>query len=268
MHALLDADIFVYRVGFTTNEEPAQVAISLLDNMIEECLAAVGAESFTCYLSDSTKNGFRYKLYPEYKANRTQEKPKHYQALRDHLVSFWNAIITEGQEADDALGIDQSENNKKLYSYNIGGGKVTDFGLLKQQETIICSIDKDLFQIPGNHYNFVTKQFNFITEEQGLYFFYKQVLMGDPSDNIGGLKGIGPKKAEKILGEVGQDEHTLLNKVWNAYNEVLGEKYFNEVRDILTLTAQLVKIRTKENEFWEPPKKIQFNTAVETEPHS
>ncbi|OHE77312.1 MAG: hypothetical protein A3F67_05805 [Verrucomicrobia bacterium RIFCSPHIGHO2_12_FULL_41_10] len=249
MHALIDADLMVYRVGFVTNEEPLQTAIALLNETVEKCLAEVGADTFICYLSDSTKNGFRYKLYPEYKANRTQDKPVHYEALRKHLINFWDAVVTEGQEADDALGIEQTLYNHVHHSMLLEG----------QQEgcsqSVICSIDKDLLQIPGNHYNFVKNEFHHVTEEEGLYFFYKQVLMGDTSDNIGGLKGIGPKKAEKILGEVGQSEGDLLKRVCDAYISAF-DGVEEAAKEALWLTANLVNIRKKENEKWELPKQV------------
>jgi 5'-3' exonuclease len=74
--------------------------------------------------------------------------------------------------------------------------------------------------------------------------FYKQVLTGDRVDNIPGLKGIGDKKAEKILGEA-KTEQDLFTAVLAAYDD-----------DILRMTemAQLLWIRRKEGEMWTPPK--------------
>jgi 5'-3' exonuclease len=78
-------------------------------------------------------------------------------------------------EADDYLGINQHESS------------------------IICSIDKDLLQVPGKHYNIVKKEFYEIDEETGFRNFYTQLLTGDTSDNIKGIAGIGPVKAKKAL---------------------------------------------------------------------
>ncbi len=60
------------------------------------------------------------------------------------------------------------------------------------------SIDKDLDMIRGWHYNFIKDKKYFIDDQQAIKHFYTQILTGDRVDNIIGLRGIGPKKAEKI----------------------------------------------------------------------
>jgi 5'-3' exonuclease len=62
-------------------------------------------------------------------------------------------------------------------------------------------------------------------------------------DNIPGLKGIGPKKADKILGEATK-EPELFKLVLEAYDNDLER---------MTEMAQLLWIRRKENEMWQPP---------------
>lgn len=68
-----------------------------------------------------------------------------------------------------------------------------------EEPCVICSVDKDLLQIPGKHYNFVKKEFCEISEIEGLRNFYKQMLIGDPADNIFGVKGIGKVKAANLI---------------------------------------------------------------------
>ena len=84
----------------------------------------------------------------------------------------------KGSKADDAIAIE-----------------ATKFG----DDSIIVSLDKDFDQVQGWHYNFVKKDKYYITADEGLYNFYCQFLVGDRIDNIIGVKGIGPKKAEKLL---------------------------------------------------------------------
>ena len=229
MISLIDADIIVYRCGFVTENEPVETAIHQAEDMLDDILVSTKAGSFKLYLSDSTENGFRKKLYPEYKANRIQPRPKHYDAIKEHLVLHWNATVTPEQEADDALGIAQTQG----------------------EETIICSIDKDLLQIAGNHYNFVKKIFCFVTPEQGLHWFYQQCLIGDASDNVKGVTGIGTKKAGRLLGEVEDgNEEEWFQKTRDAFQNEFGERGDEQ----LLLTGRLLKIRTKDNELWQFPK--------------
>lgn len=238
MKALIDGDLIVYRVGFTVENEDEWIAIARTNDTIHLILAETNCDDFKIYLSDSANN-FRLKLFPEYKANRVQPKPKHYQVIKDHLINEWDAIVSLGQEADDALGINQTT------------------------DTIICSIDKDLYQIPGEHYNFVTKTFKTVTPEEGIRHFYNQLLTGDRTDNIPGIYGIGPKKAEKLLQGI-HDEMEMYETVVNAYVEdyikvnqleQMGTYSIDNTPILHTIlrNGRLLKIRQQEEELWSLP---------------
>ena len=175
MEALLDGDIYAFRVACTTENDNEAIAVYRVNEMIENTLAEVEASEYKLFFT--SPDNFRKHIYPEYKANRTATKPKHLQFLRDYLVESWQGTVAEKMEADDYLGINQHESS------------------------IICSIDKDLLQVPGKHYNFVKKEFYEVDEETGFRNFYTQLLTGDTSDNIKGIAGIGPVKAKKALAE-------------------------------------------------------------------
>ena len=175
MEALLDGDIYAFRVACTTENDNEAIAVYRVNEMIENTLSEVEASEYKLFLT--SPDNFRKHIYPEYKANRTATKPKHLQFLRDYLVESWQGTVAEKMEADDYLGINQNESS------------------------IICSIDKDLLQVPGKHYNFVKKEFYEVDEETGSRNFYTQLLTGDTSDNIKGIAGIGPVKAKKALAE-------------------------------------------------------------------
>jgi len=175
MEALMDGDIYAFRVACTTENDNEAIAVYRVNEMIENTLNEVEATEYKLFLT--SPDNFRKHIYPEYKANRTATKPKHLQFLRDYLVESWQGTVAEKMEADDYLGINQHESS------------------------IICSIDKDLLQVPGKHYNFVKKEFYEVDGETGSRNFYTQLLTGDTSDNIKGIAGIGPVKAKKALAE-------------------------------------------------------------------
>jgi 5'-3' exonuclease len=218
-------------VGFTTENEDWGIAKWRMNEMIDNILRAVEAESYSIYLSDSTANNFRTKFYPEYKANRKQPKPRHYEGLKYYLVTEEDAQIAAEQEADDALGIQQTLWNRELETI----------------QSVICTIDKDLLQIPGNHYNFVKNEKRFVTPDEGLRHFYTQLLVGDVSDNIVGVRGIGPKKAAKAFEECKRDED---------YFRCVSELYDYDYRRIL-INGILLKIRTEKDELWNFPPTFQ-----------
>lgn len=135
---------------------------------------------------------FRKKLAPSYKANReAQKRPEYLEPLREWLVVNWQATITDGIEADDAIGIAMTAD---------------------PDNTICCSLDKDLRQVPGNHYSWdiggtsVTgKQWSrpsqklVVSPREGLFNFYWQMIMGDTSDNVPGFDGKMRQKVPKFM---------------------------------------------------------------------
>lgn len=202
MLALIDADIVCYRCAATAEADPEWVATSRTRDLVEQILHDVKAKEYQLFISGP--DNFRYKIYPEYKANRKQPKPKHLKACEDYLVSEWNAEVTQGYEADDAMGIGQS---KSLMAHE---DKVV-------LDTIICSIDKDLLQVPGRHYNFVKKEMIEISPARGLREFYTSLLVGDAADNIRGKSGLGKVKAPRLL-EGCETEEDLFNTCRDIYD--------------------------------------------------
>ena len=239
MLALLDGDLLCYRIGFTIEEmtDPS-IGLIRLNKYIDDILFNSWCSDYVIYLTDS-KGNYRNQLYPEYKANRTQPKPRHYQSIRDALIQYENAIVAHGQEADDALGIHQTQAALKVFE---------DAEWLTDYTTCICSIDKDLLQVPGHHYNFVKDKHVFVTEEEGKRSFYKQLLTGDLTDNIPGLYRIGPKKAEKILEGCSTDEE-YQTKIIEAYKTSLGLDE-EAARERVTLLGRRLWVRRKEEEMW------------------
>ena len=220
MQALIDGDIIIYRVGFTTEDVDVPLACVRATEVVEGILKDVNATSFKIYLTEENDpNAFRKQIYPEYKAHRKKEKPRWYKELRDYLQVQYDAELCYEIEADDALGIQQTQNH------------------WDKVDSIICSIDKDLKQIRGDHYNFVKKEFAHVEVEAALRTFYMQLLTGDSADNIKGVYNIGPKKAEQILGDrddvvdmfdvvretYGNDEEMLMNGrvlwIWKRPND-------------------------------------------------
>lgn len=200
IHALIDADILNYRIGFATNEEPEGVAITTMAGFLEDLLLLDLPQVQTWELHLTGKTNFRndYAVTVPYKGNRKgTEKPVHYHLLREYLCSAWGATINEGIEADDMLAI-----------------RATELG----DDSIIVTLDKDLNQVVGWHYNFVKKNKYYVEKDEGLLNFYKQFLTGDTVDNIVGVRGIGEAKADKLLR--GKTEAEM----WSIIVEKLGEE--------------------------------------------
>lgn len=193
MKALLDGDIFAYRTAAASEEADENICLLRLDRSIREVLHITQSDTYEIFLSGD--DNFRYKLFPDYKAHRKAvQEPRWRQACKEYLVTNWNAKISHGCEADDMLGYNQTEH------------------------TTICSIDKDLLQIPGKHYNFVKEEFYDIEYMGGIRHFYEQLLKGDRADGIPGVAGLGEKKAARML-EGCETEQEMFDTCRGAYND-------------------------------------------------
>lgn len=225
--ALVDADVLVYRVGFSTEEDPVGIAKARLSEWLEDVMYfSLEVKDFQLYLTG--KNNFRYDVAVTvpYKGNRKDiQRPKHYDALRDFLVSKYEAIVTEGEEADDAVAIRSTELLDKCW---------------------IVHVDKDLDQLQGWHFNPVKLERYYMDALEGSRNFYKQILTGDRIDNIQGLHGIGPKKAEKALAEC-KTEKEMYEVVCQMY-----EKH-DETLERVIENAKLLWLRRTPNQIWSPP---------------
>lgn len=184
---LVDADIVAFRHTFLNTdtidwgdgnvqeirdlERARGEAIDFIDHLAEITWATHVVLCFT------GKENFRYDCFPDYKSGR-KEKPEMLDDLKDAMACSRSSIKHPKLEADDVLGI-----------------------LLSRYEdrATLASIDKDLDQVAGWHYNWNRKETYKTTMESGQKFFWTQVLTGDPTDGYKGVKGIGPKKADKIL---------------------------------------------------------------------
>ena len=189
---LIDGDTFVYRYaaiavehvdwgnGLWVSFANEHKATYLMEQGLEEIQASLQATQVQVALSSPTC--FRKEIDPTYKANRKKREPLLlYKALRLAMERKFPVHIWTNLEADDVLGI-----------------LATDPA---QQDAIIVSIDKDLKQIPGKHFNPDHSEVGIqeVTSWQGELAFYAQVLSGDPTDNYPGCPKIGPVTAAKIL---------------------------------------------------------------------
>lgn len=120
---------------------------------------------------------------------------------------------------------------------------------LLDTDCIICSPDKDLQQIPGTHYN-PNKPWDeaikILSVEEAQFNYLKQLLMGDSTDNIAGIPGLGEVKATKFLKEhslFGWNYIEILAKVKDQYTKSFGPYYgptiFKETQIAVELLTQV-----------------------------
>jgi len=168
------------------------------------------------------EGNFRFGLYPEYKAQRDPDgKPIHEQEIREYLIKYKGAETVDGEEVDDKVSY--------LQCADLSTG-------------CIVAVDKDLWNTPGEHFNYDTGVLEFVTHEQANYNFWKQMLTGDRSDNVPGLHGIGPATAVTLLKGMNANHGKEVLQAYRAAKKPLS--YF-------TLMGRLLWMRRKPGEFWD-----------------
>lgn len=193
------------------------LACAGIDALLSTIRTFTGTDELVICL-DSGHKSFRkdvYKYAP-YKGTRPQEKPEFFQRFeqlfRDHLLNVHGAQCVPGLEADD------------LVAYAAG--------ICRQLEMpyVISSPDKDLCQIPGAHWNYkvdpkqgTQREEVYISEDEAKARFWAQMLMGDTTDNIKGLPGMGPVKVEKLFKPLAVEQ--LKPIVYEKFLEYFGNYY-------------------------------------------
>lgn len=163
---------------------------------------------------------YRDDLYCDYKKQRSTNK---HQAnlrpfvtyIRKRAVEEGMATFAHGREADDLIRIWSNE------AKAIG------------QDFIIVSVDKDLLCIPGKHYVIDKKDMRssklvVMSELEACRHYYEQLIKGDMTDNIPGVIGIGPKKAESLLKNCTSEEE-MQEVAVGLYYSVYGDEWMNQL---------------------------------------
>jgi 5'-3' exonuclease len=260
MQALIDGDIVAYSNAASAENDPVEIALMRCDLQMRSILEATKADSYRLFLSGA--DNFRMTVDPEYKANRKDMvDPVHRAACKEFLVREWKAEVTEGYEADDAMGINQvkvpfcSREEMNLYIPQREGRIASPY-----QDTIICTIDKDLNMIPGLHYSWPIVRGGTVVREGKLYevseidgikSFYRSLLVGDRTDNIIGVAGIGPVKAAKAIDHLETEQEMF---------EVVRDLYHDYER--LLKNGKLLWIMREEHKQWEFPLGNQSSPEV------
>ena len=240
--AIIDADIVAFRCAASAEKNGEEEALALfhVDKVMENILTVTAAKEWQGYLSGTTN--FRKALNEKYKANRKGlSRPPLLSACKKHLANTWKCKVTNGIEADDAIGIHHT--NSPTHS-------------------TVVSIDKDFFQLPGANYNFVKDVPTFVGGLHAAKHLYWLMLVGDTSDNVPGIRGIGPVKASKLLDEcidIGL-WFKVVRSLYKKEDAIDGDKRF------LT-NLNLFWIMRNEEELWQNVPEHQSLITPDLVPH-
>ena len=242
MLTLIDGNYLVFRAYYglhanlTRSDGMPVGAVYGFFNMILPLLSAAKEnDSFVCVF-DASRISFRQDIYPEYKANRSETPPD--LLIQSELIRIgakamgMPVLCIPGVEADDVIATIATNN-----CGNVGG-------------TRIITSDKDLMQLVSDCiFLYDGMKQREIREPQVIEKFGVkptqvidvQSLMGDSTDNVPGVRGIGPKTAAELISEFG-----TLDNLYENLDSVKNErirKLLSEHRENAYISKKLVTLK-------------------------
>lgn len=242
MLTLIDGNSLVFRAYYgvhgnlTRSDNMPIGAVYGFFNMILPILAnAKPNDSFVCVF-DASRISFRQDIYPQYKANRS-ETPQDL-LVQSELIRIGvhemgiPVLCIPGVEADDVIATIATQNCNTTDS------------------TRIITGDKDLMQLVSDCVFLYDGMKDKEIREPGVFEKFNvgpsqvvdvQSLMGDSSDNVPGVPGIGPKKAAELI-----NEFKTLDNLYDNLDSVKNERIRNllkENRDKAFISKQLVTLK-------------------------
>lgn len=254
---LIDGDIEIYRAACVNQEAIhwgiGQESLDANPRGAEDYLVSAlrtyrevlgTGRMIVCFTS---KDNWRKKLWPGYKANRKDRTPP---VLLEHCRTFLEkkeeTACWPGLEADDVMGLLSAE----------------------MKDTIIVSADKDMRCVPGRLYNPRRPDDGIVWGDDvtAHQWHMRQTLTGDSTDGYKGCPGVGQKKADALIQEIFHEVDPIRNysswrnRLWKAVVNTYRSKGL-KAKDAI-LQARLSYILHRANEYdrktgvvlpWTPP---------------
>lgn len=242
MLTLIDGNSLLFRAYYGVHSRLTRAdgtptgAVYGFFNMLLPILASAKTDdSFVCVF-DASRISFRQDIYPLYKANRTETPEdlitQSYMVREGASAMGIPVLCIPGVEADDVIATLAREN------------------CTHTDATRIITSDKDLMQLVSDcvflYDGMKQKEIRKpqVIEKFGVEpnkVIDVQSLMGDSSDNVPGVPGIGPKKASELINQFGN-----LDDLYANLNEINNERTRNllkENKDKAYVSKQLVTLK-------------------------
>ncbi len=206
--------------GLTTKEGfPTSVTYGFLKSLLDNCKNI--SPQGVCITFDTEKPTFRHELDPNYKANRDVAPDVFFQDIEQLEIILEESLNlpifkSPGYEADDLLGTIANDASSKGWCVNILSGDRDLFQLVDDQKDIyVLYMGGGPYAKSGNP---TLMNENGVKEKLGVAperVVDLKALTGDSSDNIPGIKGVGPKTAINLL-----KENDTLDGIYQALDKI------------------------------------------------
>ncbi len=242
MLMLIDGNSLLFRAFYgvratmtRSDGTPTNAAYGFL-NMLLSILAKLKADDKVVCVFDASRNTFRNNIYPEYKANRSatpDELIKQIEIVRGSVRAMGIPVLcVPNVEADDVIATLAAQYKSTEFIQIV----TSDKDLMQLVEDSVCLYDGMKEKIIN--YPEVLEKFNVRPDQ----VVDTQSLMGDSTDNVPGVPGIGPKKAAELINEFG-----TLDGIYENLDKIKNERIKNlliDNRDKAYISKELVRLKT------------------------
>ena len=221
---------------------------------------------------DAKGKNFRHDIYSEYKANRSsmpeelvEQIPKLYELLS---LMGYPPIIIDGVEADDVIGT-LSKKFKNIREVKIFSGDKDFAQLVDKKTSIINPINLDIVDQKA-----VKKKFG--VEPKNIIDYL--ALVGDKSDNIPGVPGVGNKTASRLINQYGnvekiiEQKDLITGKVGEALKSNLNQLILSKTLATIKLDVDtsielkdLIKFESNKKDLIKILKELELKTLLKNE---
>lgn len=227
-----DGDVWSYRIGYSSQHTPPETPAPwftikwAIHETIDKVQRKFPNAKVWITMTDEKENYRKaVAVTATYKGGRISTKPFFWRKIRNWIYEQDECILSVNEEADDIM-------SKRL---------------MESRYHACVSVDKDLKNTPGVHWNDHTGIHIEVTPAMAYRNFYTQLLTGDQVDNIKGCPRIGKVKATTLLAGC---------RTPDEYERVIGLTYAvaKEVDDPearMIEMGQLLWMRRLDNEMWD-----------------
>ncbi|WP_046174038.1 DNA polymerase I [Domibacillus indicus] len=225
---------------------------------------------------DAGKTTFRHETFQEYKGTRQKTPPElseQFSYVRELLKAYGIPYFElENYEADDIIGTLSLQAENEEFAVKVYSGD-KDLTQLATGQTTVCITRKGITDIEEYTPDHILDKYGLTP----LQIIDMKGLMGDASDNIPGVPGIGEKTAIKLLKQYDSVEH-LLESVEQVSGAKLKEKLIEHKNKALMSKQLATILRTvpleltmdrlvyngpNEDELYDLYRDLEFKTLME-----
>lgn len=250
VHALAYRALYGYPKLTNNNGESTSVIVGFFKQFFS--FVSDIEDYYPVFVADSGKNPHRLELLPQYKGTRSKQDDDFYRQIDFilEICAMFGTVYKEyGYEADDLAAC------------------FIDKYVTPDDDCLLVTVDQDWLQLLARNIKILQLKPNHVHVTWTDELFYKEfeftpkqlvdykAIIGDKSDNIPGVNGVGPKQATELIKEFGSVENLYKNIV-KVFNTRKLQEHLIESEGVVAINKKLVTLSTDIKVLMAPDTKV------------